>query len=280
MNKSSEEYAKVLNKIMHIYRKAGFLVTHIYCDNEFRPLMTHLLEQEPNLFFNFANPNEHVPEIERSIRVIKERVRATYHRLPFHHLPRTIVKLLVSESTKKLNFFPVKGGIYPYYSPRMILHQRNLDYEKHCKHAFGSYVQAHDDPKSKNTNASRTLDCIYLRYTDNIQGGHELLHLQTNEIVYRQYITLVPITSSVIKQVHELAVMQKMPHGLKVKNRIINLLYAHTWIPGVEEDENIEDGNGDNEQEVGFYDEMESDEIEGLAHQNNATKEDVRHMEK
>jgi hypothetical protein len=48
----------------------------------------------------------------------------------------------------------------------------------------------------------------------------------------------------------------------------------------VEEDENIEDGNGDKEQEVGFYDEMESDEIEGLAHQNNTSKEDVRYMEK
>jgi hypothetical protein len=162
----------------------------------------------------------------------------------------------------------------------MILHQRNLDYEKHCKHAFGSYVQAQDDPKPKNTNVSRTLDCIYLRYTDNIQGCHDLLHLQTNENVCRQYITLVPITSSVIKQVHELAVMQKMPHGLKVKNRINNLLYAHTWTPGVEEDENIENGDGDDEQKVDFYDEMEPDEIEGLAHQNNASKEDFRHMEK
>jgi hypothetical protein len=162
----------------------------------------------------------------------------------------------------------------------MFLHQINLDYEKHCKHAFGSYVQAHDDPKPKNTNASRTLNCIYLRYKDNIQGGQKLPHLQTNEIICRQYITPVPITSSIIKQVHELAVMQKMPHGLKIKNRINNYLYDHTWIPGVEEDENIENGNGDDEQEVDFYDEMEPDEIEGLAHQNNASKEDVRHMEK
>jgi hypothetical protein len=122
MNKSPEECAKVLNKIMLLYRKAGFLVTHIYCDNEFRPLMTHLLEQEPNLVFNFANPNEHAPEIERSIRVIEERFRATYHHLPFYHLPRTMVKLPVSESAKKLKFFPVKGGVSPYYSPRMILH--------------------------------------------------------------------------------------------------------------------------------------------------------------
>jgi hypothetical protein len=71
-----------------------------------------------------------------------------------------------------------------------------------------------------------------------------------------------------------------MPHGLKAKNRINNLLYDHTWIPGVEEDESIENGNGDDEQEVDFYDEMEPDEIEELAHQNNASKEDVRHMEK
>jgi hypothetical protein len=48
----------------------------------------------------------------------------------------------------------------------------------------------------------------------------------------------------------------------------------------VEEDENIENGDGDNKQEVDFYDEMEPDEIEGLSHQNNASKEDIRHMEK
>jgi hypothetical protein len=47
----------------------------------------------------------------------------------------------------------------------------------------------------------------------------------------------------------------------------------------VEEHESIENGNGD-EQEVDFYDETEPDEIEELAHQNNSSKEDVRHMEK
>jgi hypothetical protein len=44
----------------------------------------------------------------------------------------------------------------------MIVHGRGIDYEKHCKYAFGSYMQAHDDPKIKNSNSPRTLDCIYL----------------------------------------------------------------------------------------------------------------------
>jgi hypothetical protein len=90
---------------MLLYRKAGFLVTHIYCDNEFRPLMTRLLEQEPKLVFNFANPNDHVPGIKRNICVIKEHVRAIYHCLPFHHLPRTMVMLQESESAKNLTSF-------------------------------------------------------------------------------------------------------------------------------------------------------------------------------
>ena len=73
-----------------------------------------------------------------------------------------MTKMLVIESTKKLNFFPSKGGISEYYSPIMILHQKNLDYKKHCKYSFGSYVQAHDEPNPLNTTAARTLDGIYL----------------------------------------------------------------------------------------------------------------------
>jgi hypothetical protein len=108
-----------------------------------------------------------VPEAERNNRVMKERVCTTYHHLPYEHLPWIMIKILVDDSAKKLNFFPAKNGISPYYSPRMILHQRNLDYTKHCQYSFGTYVQAHDEPDPSNTNAPHTLDGIYLCYNDN-----------------------------------------------------------------------------------------------------------------
>jgi hypothetical protein len=107
---------------------------------------------------NYAIPQEHVLEAELNNRVIKERIRATYHRLPYDHLPCIMVKVLVDDSTKKLNFFPATNGISQYYSPHMILHQQNLDYNKHCQYAFGTYVQARDEPDPSNTNAPRTLD--------------------------------------------------------------------------------------------------------------------------
>jgi hypothetical protein len=101
--------------------------------------------------------------------------RAAFHRLPFTMIPKTIVKILAMECAKKLNFFPPKGGVSPYYSPRMIMHQQSLDYNKHCSIAFGSYVQAHTEPNPQNTQHPRTIDCIYRRYVDNEQGGHQLL---------------------------------------------------------------------------------------------------------
>jgi hypothetical protein len=33
------------------------------------------------------------------------------------------------ESAKKLNFFPKKYGVSKVFSPRMIMHHENLDYE-------------------------------------------------------------------------------------------------------------------------------------------------------
>jgi hypothetical protein len=171
---------------------------------------------------NYASPQEHVPEAERNNRVIKEQIHATYHCLPYDCLPRIMVKVIVNDSAKKLNFFPAKNGISQYYSPRMILHQQNLDYNKHCQYAFGTYVQAHDEHDPSNTNTPHTLDCIYLRYNDNEQGGHDLLHLQMNRMITRRRVTPIPITPAIIKMVHRIAKQDGMPKGLKIDNFRMN----------------------------------------------------------
>jgi hypothetical protein len=71
---------------------------------------------------NYASAQEHVPEAERNNCVIRERIRAIYHSIPFNNLPRILIKALVMEATRKLNYFAPKGGVFAYYSPREILH--------------------------------------------------------------------------------------------------------------------------------------------------------------
>jgi hypothetical protein len=129
------------------------------------------------------------------------------------------------------------------------------DYERHCKYQIGEFVQAHKEPKHTNTNASRSLDCIYLRPMDNAQGGHELLHLQTNKIVKRRNLTKVPITPSIIKQVHALAELDEMPRGLKTTNRANQVIFNSAWITGVDYDEELFDDDIDDD-----YDEEDNDE--------------------
>jgi hypothetical protein len=138
------------------------------------------------------------------------------------------------DSAKKLNLFLAKQGISSYYSPRMILHQKNLDYSKNCKTTFGSFVQAHNKPNPKNDNSPRTLDCIYLRYTNSHQGGHELLHLPTNCVITRRHITKIPITKAIQDQVADLATAEDMPQGLKITSKTDAVMYDSSWIAGVD----------------------------------------------
>ena len=85
-----------------------------------------------------------------------------------------------------------------------------------------------------NTNAPRSLDCIYLRYNDNVQGGHELLQLPKNSLITRRTVTPPPLPPAIINQVHALAVQENMPDGLKISNRTGQLFNDSAWIAGVD----------------------------------------------
>ncbi len=142
----------------------------------------------------------------------------TYQCLPFDRLPCIMLKVLVNDSAKKLNFFPAKNGISQYYIPCMILRQQNLNYDKHCQYGFETYVQAQNEPDPSNTNDPGTLDCIYLQYNDNEQEAHDLLHLQMNHMITCCRVTPIPITPAIIKMVHRIAKKDGMPKGLKITN--------------------------------------------------------------
>ena len=141
--------------LLREYNKAGFVITMIHCDSEYKSLMDEV-NDKLDIVMNYANAQDHVPEAERNNRVIKERIRAGYHHLPYKAIPLIMLRYLAFESTNKLNYFPVKGGVSQYYSPRTIMQQVPLEYGKHCTVPFGAYVQASNETNPTNTNAPRT----------------------------------------------------------------------------------------------------------------------------
>jgi hypothetical protein len=146
----------------------------------------------------------------------------------------------------------------------MIIHQENLDFHKHCMIPFGTYIQAHNEPVNLNSQHPRTLNCVYLRYLNNKQGGHELLDLQTGSIITRRQVTPLPMTRNVIEMVHTRADKDKMPSGLKITTKHGMVLHDDTFIAGVESESN--DVNQEESDDEAYYDEVSPDAIADILH--------------
>ena len=71
--------------------------------------------------FNFCAQNEHVPEIERFIRTVKDRACSGYNFLRFKCIPRLILIQLVSNSAFWLNAVLHRDGASSTLSPRYLL---------------------------------------------------------------------------------------------------------------------------------------------------------------
>jgi hypothetical protein len=65
---TDEAYRSAIKEVIRYYNMGGFKIDTIYCGNEHRPLRSDLQDQY-GISTNFANPQEHVPEAERNIRV-------------------------------------------------------------------------------------------------------------------------------------------------------------------------------------------------------------------
>ncbi len=76
-----------LESICSYYLQQGFQIVFIKGDGEFALLEAWMVMVYGAPKLNLASTNEHVPEIERKIWVIKERVRAVIYSIPFNSLP-------------------------------------------------------------------------------------------------------------------------------------------------------------------------------------------------
>ena len=90
---------------------------------------------------------------------------------------------MVYASVFLLNLFPPADGVSATLSPRSLVTGFQLDYNKHCRLEFGTYVQTHEEHDK--SMATRTMDGTALRPTGNAQGGHYFFSLNTGRRLNR-----------------------------------------------------------------------------------------------
>jgi hypothetical protein len=201
-NRKIKSLVQASKHVQAVYAARGFHIKSMLMDGEFVPLKYDL--SSIGIILNTTAANKHVPKIKRQIRMIKERVRATIHTLPFKVIPLTMLIELIYSSTLWINALPPKGGVSFTLSPRNIMTGIQFEYQKHCRLQISSYVQAHQEPSPTNTQAAQTVGAICLGPTGNIQGSYKFLNLRTGKRITRRRWTQLPMPQEVIDRVDQL----------------------------------------------------------------------------
>ena len=137
-NRQTTTIIAKLRTVCQVYHHRGFHVSVILGDPEFEPIQAVF----PQL--NCCAADEHVPDIERYIQMVKDRVQSTYRMLPFKRVPGLILIHLVKNAVFWLNALPALDGVSSTHSPRYLLTGRELEYPLHVRLEFGEYVQTHE----------------------------------------------------------------------------------------------------------------------------------------
>ena len=195
-----------LTKVIKLYRRGGFVVRTALMDMEFEPLV----DKCEDCLINTTAAREHVTDIERHIRTQKDRSRSVLSELPYKDfMPDPFVIRLMYFVAFWLNAFSNENGVSKLYSPREIVTGLAVDFKAHCRALFGSYVEASEDADITNGMQGRTVPCICLGPSGNVQGSVICYNLETKQVIKRRTIKPLPMPDRVVKRVIQIGKRSK-----------------------------------------------------------------------
>jgi len=288
---SSRTYKHILSclqNVFDLYESRGFTINFVHGDPEFQNMSNSFRPAN----FIITGKNDHVPEVERSIRTIKERCRSTVHGLPFPYYTKLMISCLVYESCRLLNILPTTSSVSRTVSPLSIVCGILPPSFDSFSISFGTYVQTHDNPSISNTNVARTTGAIALRPVSHQQNWY-FMSLLTGGKIIRSKWTCLPISQDVINRVSDLAISKNQPkfdpdeeftnlvasEGADIgeHNEIENPNIENPNIenPNIEnpniENPNIENPNDNNNANVNANNDDELNQVDGVPEYNNIT---------
>ena len=139
-NHTVPQIFNAFKEIFTYYLQRGFRITTIGMDGEFSQLKPLIAAMPGRPHINLTIANEHVPNIERRIRVVKERCCAIRHGLPFQRITQLMVIHMVLLVVRIINYFQPKGGVSTHISPKTIMSGKTLDYKKIVASHSGNFA--------------------------------------------------------------------------------------------------------------------------------------------
>jgi hypothetical protein len=177
--RTAREASRHITTVINKYELRGFKVTQVEGDNEFDNEVTRVTIAPRHL--SIAGREEHVGQVERSIRTIKERVRCTCHVLPYKRYPKIMIQSLIELSVLWLNSFPQEDGVSDVLSSAAIVEGRPLPDCASKKILFGSYAILF--ARTNNNMNQRGERAVTMRET-NRPGHYRFMSLDTGRSIH------------------------------------------------------------------------------------------------
>ena len=80
----------------------------------------------------------------------------------------------------------MKCRVSKHFSPRIIVHKKNLDFNEYLEFMLEACAQALNELNKTNANALGVLNYLFLRPNAAKQGKYELMHLPTSKIIIKR----------------------------------------------------------------------------------------------
>jgi hypothetical protein len=234
-SRSETNLVKSLLKIISLYKTRGFTPSTALMDREFECLRLELLTHGVNI--NTTAASEHVPDIERQIRLIEEHTRALRSTLPFKNIPGRMIIEMLANVVLWIKDLPPASGVSKTYSPRTIMTGTALDFNKHCQIPFGAYAEVHEDRNITNTMSERTQPSICLGPTANFQGSYKFLSLRTGKRITCKQFKELPMPDLIIKRVEAMAEREQQNKTITFSDRSGNKITNLYESPAKDTDE-------------------------------------------
>ena len=180
--RTARQLAKLLMKVVLMYVRGGFVVNLALMDMEFEKIkdLCGLVE------VNTTATREHVPEVERMIRIVKQRLRSVTSDFPFSPIAKMVLIHSVYHLIMMINAFPQDQGVTWGLLPRELVTGRTINYLRDCRATVGAYIEASMDAIIMNGQDNQTHSCIDLGASGNRQGSIKCFGLDTGKVVIRR----------------------------------------------------------------------------------------------
>ncbi|MCG3769880.1 MAG: hypothetical protein JW384_01011 [Nitrosomonadaceae bacterium] len=206
--RSEAAIKEVLVKHLSAVASNSFTIGAINTDHEggMQPIIPWI--QRNRIQVISPGAGEHVPVIERGIRVVKERVRAHATTFPFR-LSQTFMCFLVYFCVYTINLLPNSNNLH-HRSAKEMFTGIKVDYAVSAQVSFMEYVQTvAPDPQpaslKSDVKRERTEGCLALLPSGNQTGSILFWSLAKGSLITRTVFNRLPMPNTVIAEINRLA---------------------------------------------------------------------------